>query len=50
MVGVGGGWWVVGCRLVTCSSFKFWYSLSGALSLSLQVVELSEAGNHFQGK
>ena len=39
--GVGGGWWVVDCRLVTCSSFKFW------CSLSLRVVELSEAGNHF---
>ena len=50
----GSGWWVVSYRSVTCSSFEFWCSLSGALSLSLslslQVVELSEAGNHFQGK
>ena len=44
------GWWVVGCRSVTCNSFEFWCSLSLSLSLSLWVVELSEVGNHFQGK
>ena len=33
----GSGWWVVSYRSVTCSSFEFWCSLSGAFSLSLSL-------------